>query len=388
MVKGLYKKLPPFAPDYSGVCSVLFELGGLVVVHDAGGCTGNITCYDEPRWYGNSSATLSSELRELEVVLGDDSKVFNKIEKAVADLKRRFIAILGSPAPMVIGTDYGAIATSLAKKTNLPVLAFDTNGMKYYDEGVSMAFLQLAKKFTRPPLVTKDKAVNIIGATPLDLGDRSHMEELMLLLLNAGCEEVCCWSMGSTLEQIEEGAQANLNIVVSRAGLEGARYLQNHYNIPYLVGIPIGKEETRSFVANVRSLLGIAHKEEIDKKSANLAVDKRTVLIIGEQVMGNSLRKYLRREKGLEKVTVASFFNMDNSLLEAGDIPLKHEDQLTKLIENQRFDVIIGDPLYQTFVPTKDICFLEFPHVAVSSRLHWDKKLEYIGDYGSFLFEL
>ena len=45
-LKYLRMYLPPFAPDYSGVCSTLFELRGIVVIHDAGGCTGNYTGYD------------------------------------------------------------------------------------------------------------------------------------------------------------------------------------------------------------------------------------------------------------------------------------------------------------------------------------------------------
>lgn len=42
----------PLAPDYSGAASALFDLGGIVVMHDASGCTGNFTGYDEPRWDG------------------------------------------------------------------------------------------------------------------------------------------------------------------------------------------------------------------------------------------------------------------------------------------------------------------------------------------------
>lgn len=47
--------LPPFSPDYSGVSSVFFDLPVVVAIHDASGCTGNYTGYDEPRWYGASS---------------------------------------------------------------------------------------------------------------------------------------------------------------------------------------------------------------------------------------------------------------------------------------------------------------------------------------------
>ena len=41
-MRGLRKYLTPFAPDQSGAVSVLFELGGIVVICDAGGCTGNV----------------------------------------------------------------------------------------------------------------------------------------------------------------------------------------------------------------------------------------------------------------------------------------------------------------------------------------------------------
>ena len=39
-MKGLLKYLSPFAPDQSGACSALYELGGILVSADAGGCTG------------------------------------------------------------------------------------------------------------------------------------------------------------------------------------------------------------------------------------------------------------------------------------------------------------------------------------------------------------
>ena len=50
-MRGLRKYLTPFAPDQSGAVSVLFELGGIIVICDAGGCTGNVCGFDEPRWF-------------------------------------------------------------------------------------------------------------------------------------------------------------------------------------------------------------------------------------------------------------------------------------------------------------------------------------------------
>ena len=55
-MRGLRKYLTPFAPDQSGAVSVLYELGGIIVICDAGGCTGNVCGFDEPRWFERKSA--------------------------------------------------------------------------------------------------------------------------------------------------------------------------------------------------------------------------------------------------------------------------------------------------------------------------------------------
>ena len=57
-MRGLRKYLTPFAPDQSGAVSVLYELGGIIVICDAGGCTGNVCGFDEPRWFERKSAGL------------------------------------------------------------------------------------------------------------------------------------------------------------------------------------------------------------------------------------------------------------------------------------------------------------------------------------------
>jgi nitrogenase molybdenum-cofactor synthesis protein NifE len=256
-MENLYKILPPFAPDYSGVCSALFELGGILVVHDGGGCTGNVTGYDEPRWYGSTSAVFSSGLREIDAVVGDDAKLLQKLENSTRNLNRRFIAIIGSPAPMVIGTDYEALARLLSEKLMMPVLTFDTKGLGNYDDGASMAFMELARHFVTPAASRIEAGVNIIGATPLDIGSRNFPVKLSNILTAAGCRIVSRWSMGSTLDDISQSARAQLNIILSHSGLETARYMERKYGIPYITDIPIGRAPTLRFIETLRSSLGL-----------------------------------------------------------------------------------------------------------------------------------
>ena len=161
--------LPPFSPDYSGVSSVLFDLKTVTAMHDASGCTGNYTGYDEPRWYGSHSPIFCSGLREIDAILGDDEKLIQKMIAAANDLHPDLMALVGSPVPMVIGSDLVGIAAELEARTGIPSFGFDTTGTEYYDKGAAAAAIALLHRFTDPAEPIPG-AVNIVGATPLDFG--------------------------------------------------------------------------------------------------------------------------------------------------------------------------------------------------------------------------
>ena len=108
-MRGLRKYLTPFAPDQSGAVSVLFELGGIVVICDAGGCTGNVCGFDEPRWFEQKSAIFSAGLRDMDAILGRDDRLVAKLADAAQKVDATFAAVIGTPVPAVIATDYLAL---------------------------------------------------------------------------------------------------------------------------------------------------------------------------------------------------------------------------------------------------------------------------------------
>ncbi|MCD8300263.1 MAG: nitrogenase molybdenum-iron protein, partial [Clostridiales bacterium] len=81
-MKGLLKYLSPFAPDQSGAVSVLYGLGGIIVICDAGGCTGNICGFDEPRWFEGKRAIFSAGFRYMDAILGRDDRLIEEIGDA------------------------------------------------------------------------------------------------------------------------------------------------------------------------------------------------------------------------------------------------------------------------------------------------------------------
>ena len=105
LLKRTNRILPVYAADISGICSALYELGGMTVMHDASGCNSTYTTHDEPRWYSMDSMVYISALSELEAVMGDDEKLVRDIVDAALNLCPAFICIGGTPIPMMMGTD-------------------------------------------------------------------------------------------------------------------------------------------------------------------------------------------------------------------------------------------------------------------------------------------
>ena len=83
-----------YSADTFGVCSALFELGGMVIMHDASGCNSTYTTHDEPRWYDMDSMVYISGLSEMEAIMGDDEKLIGDIVDAANNLHPKFIAIV------------------------------------------------------------------------------------------------------------------------------------------------------------------------------------------------------------------------------------------------------------------------------------------------------
>ena len=236
-MKGLRKYLSPFAPDQSGAAAVLCEFHGLIIILDAGGCAGNICGFDEPRWFESRSAIFSAGLRDMDAILGRDDRLVEKIGKACEKLSADFIAVIGTPVPAVIGTDYRALSRMIEKKTGIPALTIDTDGTKLYDDGEKKTWKELFKKFAVEKDVEPGR-IGIIGATPLEFGGIYEEDFLKKYFAEKGFSKVVCYGMGDGLDAVREAAAAEKNIVVSPAGIAAAKYLQQKFGTPYELFCP------------------------------------------------------------------------------------------------------------------------------------------------------
>jgi len=373
-VKKLWIDLPAFAPDYSGVCSAFYELGGLSVIHDASGCTGNYTGYDEPRWYGGDGKVFCSGLREIDAVMGRDDKLVDAVLAASRDLDPAVLAVMGSPVPMVIGSDMPGISRELEEASGLPAFGFNTNGLFLYNKGVSQAMTALIRRFAQPCENRVERGVNILGTTPLDFGDGSNAGDLADYLEQGGFCVLGRLMMGSDLEQIRGLGRAQVNLVATEAGLASAKLLQSKYGTPFVTALPLRGDDTA--LELLERSIGDGRSRVLTDPGAD-----GDVLIVSEQVLANALRHTLLRRDPGRRVTVGTMFGLKQDLASPGDLDLPEEEDLRRTLDSGCFRCLVGDPLFEQLIPSdRPMEFVPLPHPAVSSKLYWNQVPAYLGE--------
>lgn len=349
-MKGLLKYLSPFAPDQSGAASVLYDLGGITVICDAGGCTGNICGFDEPRWFEHKSAIFSAGLRDMDAILGRDDRLIEKLKDTAQKVDAKFAAIIGTPVPAVIATDYRALERMGEKRCGLPMLTVECTGTRLYDEGEEETYLKLFQKFADREAEPKEGTVGVIGMTPLDISLSDGDKRLKKKLKAEGWKEIFCYGMGDGLEVLQMAGNAQKNLVVSPAGLKAAKFLEKTFGTPYEVCYPFLSE---SFRQQLHTLQG------------------KKILIVHQQAAANEIRNAIRQGSGAEvEIVAGSWFMQKRELSEPQDIHFTTEDGFTETVLDGGYDVVIGDALLRR--PLKDFAgsYIEIAHFAVSGNLY------------------
>ena len=270
-----------YTADVSGVCSALYELGGMTVIHDPSGCNSTYSTHDEPRWFDTDSLMFVSGLDEMTAVLGDDNVLIDDVTHAVRDLKPRFVTLCSGSIPHIIAFDCKGVAHLLEKRTGVPMLPVATTGNRSYVAGVGAALTEWVKRFADPlespyrfgssgspdcsantlegaagpescagkklngaadpePCGNESFSVNLLGVTPLDFSINGNVDAMRKVFEDAGIPVNCCAAMGESFDSLRHIFRASVNVVVSSCGRRLARYMEQTAGIPYVEGTSIG----------------------------------------------------------------------------------------------------------------------------------------------------
>ena len=369
-----------YSADVFGVCSALFELGGMIIMHDASGCNSTYTTHDEPRWYDMESMVYISGLSEMEAIMGDDEKLIGDIVTAAEELKPRFIAVAGTPIPAMTGFDFAAVAELIEQRTGIPAFGFSTTGMHSYVQGASMAFEALVHRFAdRDAGKTETPSANILGLTPLDFTVNGTDHAIAAFLEESGFRVLSRWAMGSTLEDLARAGSAHVNLVVSSTGLAAAKALQELFGTPYVVGVPMGAE----YSALIRDAL---QKAAATGENQFPACEQNggDILLIGEAVASVSLASAMELTTG-KGIRVICPTECGEALLRGKDLALQDEEEIEMALQTAK--LVIADPLFRPICPDS-AHFVSLPAEACSGRIYREEIPNLVTEFAYFLQEV
>lgn len=368
-----YRIIPIYTSDVSGVCSALYELGGMVVIHDPSGCNSTYNTHDEIRWYDQDSLIFISGLTEIDAVMGNDEKFLSDIKETAGELHPKFIALVSSPIPFMNGTDFPALSKVLETETGIPAFAVPTNGMHDYVYGAGKALEEIARRFVPEQMEDRngsERTVNLLGATPLDFGPISKVEELKKNLEQYGWKTISTWAMGDSLEDLTQAGKAEMNLVISSVGLMAAKMLKEKYGTPYVIGTPY-KEYAERISEALEKRIQIPAIE--DRRRENLqgtGNSEKIITLIGEPVTIGSLAAIIERRHHYKTRILCPLENAEG-LLGEHDLKICGEEEMENALKNAQ--IVVADPLYRPICPIE--CeFYERAHIAFSGRMFLKNK--------------
>ena len=393
-----YRIIPIYTADVSGVCSALYELGGMTVMHDPSGCNSTYNTHDEIRWYDQDSLIFISGLTDIDAIMGNDEKFLRDIEDVAEELKPKFIALASSPIPFMNGTDFPGLARALTAETGIPAFSVPTSGMHDYVYGAGLALSEIARHFTGAAEKRKRK-LNLLGVTPLDFGPQPMVDAMKKRLEERGWEILSTWAMGDTLEELGRAGEAEVNLVVSSVGIPAANVLREKFGTPFLVGTPVEGYEDE--ISDALEKAAGSFYEAFEYKKENPAEKNGTqisgrqeelwkvtpdqvlylrkkdsplsgfiptpdITLIGEPVTMGSLAAAIEQKCG-KKVQLLCPLEITEGLLRQEDEVIRGEEAMEEKLKTAR--IIVADPLYRPICP-ESATFYEMPHIAFSGRIY------------------
>lgn len=373
-MKRLWKTMMPCMSDVQGFEAVVNSTDGLGIVDDPSkykpirgnrsshGAThrswDNMDIHIHGNRAGNYSGnrsggvrTVCTEIRNADIVTGTEGKVLTAFCENAERLNPQFVLLCHAPSSSMIGSDLEAGARKISEISGIPAAYVNIDGSRDYLYGVSVT-LEAIGKLLLKKAETRPHTVNILGCNNVDWTTEA-LTSVEDWLQKNGFTVLSHWGMKETAENLKCSAAAEVNLVVSEAGLRLAQYMKSEYNIPYIVGAPFGHANC---AALQKELCG--EGKPLQSPSDNVP----SVLVVGEQFMANAIRSTLQ-EYGYRNIRVLSFFEMDKHCMNSGDAKLIGEDDLESQFEYDSVGLVICNPDCKSLMK-RDVKWIPLPNTA------------------------
>lgn len=368
-MKRLWKEVPPCMSDIMGFQAVLNHTEGIGIVDDSsnykplqhekkGDYQGGGHRGGEEKTNGlfkkgklfSGVRIVASEIEEQDAITGTARKVQDAADIAMKQFGGKFALLTTAPCAAMIGTELEEIADKITAQYGIPAAAVKLDGQKDYLYGISCT-LEAMGKLLLTEQTKLPGTVNLLGTSTIDW-TAEMLQAAESWLADAGFRVLSRWGTDETLENLKKAPAAEVNLAVSVAGIRLARWMEQEFGIPYVVGTPMGASACERLK---KALHGEPDSDE------NGSAETMEILILGEQVSSNAIRRELLA-RGAQNVRVCSFYEMDKSLMQPGDKKLVCEDELAQQLTEAGLRAVFGDPDYRLK------CAGKLPWIAMSNR--------------------
>ena len=231
--------------------AIVLEYGPAGTTHYSMGLYGGLGLRLQNRMF-------TTHMSEDDVVMGD----VTRLEDALVELDKSYapkvIFVVASSVTAVIGTDIKGVCRYMQNEVKAKLIAFDQGGFRGdYSIGLAETYKLLVRNLPQKGVAQESGIYNIIGASVWRYRMESDVWEIKSLLSEAlGLSCNACLCCDTSVEELEDMGQAQVNIVLGNEGLAAARYLQEKFGTPYVYAVPYGYSGTLSFLKQVGEAVG------------------------------------------------------------------------------------------------------------------------------------
>jgi nitrogenase molybdenum-iron protein beta chain len=293
------------------------------IIHAGPGCAANFA------WTQNGASGLQvggpcaalafpgTNLQENEVVFGGAERLDEEIEQTLKIMDGDLYFVLTGCVPEVIGDDVDSVVRKYAHRgvaiTSASTAGFKGNSYFGYEEVLKTLFAKVLK--TKPG--RREKTVNVWGLPPMmDVFWKGNLAGVKDLLGLLGYRANVFFGPGASLEEIENAAGAELNIVLSDVyGLEAARLFKKIHGVDFIsLPPPFGAAASDRFLKLAGRRLGLPARKisEIIKREGrrhyefleplidvyNDMEGQRYAIVIGDVNYGCAVADFLTDDLG------------------------------------------------------------------------------------------
>lgn len=381
-MKRLWKVIPPCMSDILGFEEVLNHTKGLGVIDDASNYkplrherSGEGGGFRKGGFHAGVRV-ISSDIQETDIITGTEKKVLDAFERGCEQYQPEFALFTTAPCASMINTDLEAVAEQVTETYGVPAASVKLDGQKDYLYGISCT-LEAMGRLLLEKREKIDGTVNILGYNSVDWA-KDSISEIETWLTGSGFRILSRWGVQESTENLRNASAAMVNLVVDVAGFRLARYMECEFGIPYVVGAPFGENQCNRLLYQLQT----SEDRQVDKESMQTADDGSSAgqpeaVVIGEQLEAEAIRMALL-EKGCRHVSVMSFYEMDKTIMSAGDKKLVSESGLEDVLAGEELRLVIADGDYKSLCK-HPVSWVPLPNLANQNPAEYTAKIPMIG---------